>query len=262
MKTIEDLLEIMARLRDPESGCPWDLRQTYSTIVPYTLEEAYEVADAIQRQDMPELRDELGDLLFQVVFYSQLAKEEEQFTFEQVVDRICQKMLRRHPHVFSDARFEDEAALRAAWESEKAKERIGKLSSEDSSELAGVARALPALIRAEKLQKRAARVGFDWPDAQGALNKIHEECDELQQELERADNDKLKDELGDLLFSVVNAARLLGLDAEQALSQANEKFDRRFRAMEMLLSENLKSDLHALTPEQWDETWETVKRDE
>ena len=262
MKTIEDLLEIMTRLRDPESGCPWDLRQTYSTIVPYTLEEAYEVADAIQRQDMPELRDELGDLLFQVIFYSQLAKEENQFTFEQVVDGICQKMLRRHPHVFSDAKFADETELRAAWEREKAKERNDKLLKEDSSEMAGVARALPALIRAEKLQKRAARVGFDWPDRQGAIKKIQEECDELQQELEQADNDRLKDELGDLLFSVVNVARLLGMDAEQALSQANEKFERRFRSMETRLSEKQKRDLAKLTPKQWDEIWETVKREE
>ena len=262
MKTIQDLLEIMARLRDPESGCPWDLRQTYSTIVPYTLEEAYEVADAIQRHDMPELRDELGDLLFQVVFYSQIAKEENQFTFEQVVDGICQKMLRRHPHVFADAKFEDETALRAAWEREKAKERNGKALSEDNSEMAGVARALPALIRAEKLQKRAARVGFDWPDAQGALNKIHEECDELQQELEQADNDKLKDELGDLLFSVINAARLLGMDAEQALSQANEKFERRFRAMETKLSNDGDVDLHSLTQQEWGAAWESVKQQE
>ena len=262
MKTIEDLLDIMARLRDPESGCPWDLRQTYGTIVPYTLEEAYEVADAIQRQDMPELRDELGDLLFQVVFYSQLAKEEDHFTFDQVVDGICHKMLRRHPHVFSDAKFENETELRAAWEKEKAKERSGKALGEDCSEMAGIARALPALIRAEKLQKRAARVGFDWSDAEGALNKIHEECSELQQELEQADSNKLKDELGDLLFSVVNVARLLGMDAEQALSQANEKFERRFRAMEELLSHMKTADLHGLTSDEWDKAWETVKQQE
>jgi MazG family protein len=262
MKRIEDLLEIMSRLRDPESGCPWDLRQTYSTIVPYTLEEAYEVADAIQRQEMDELRDELGDLLFQVVFYSQLAKEEDHFTFEQVVDGICEKMLRRHPHVFSDAKFQDEKALRAAWERQKAHERSGKLAGEDLSEMAGVARALPALIRAEKLQKRAARVGFDWPDPRGALEKIHEECAELEQELEQADQEKLKAELGDLLFSVVNAARLLGMDAEQALSQANEKFERRFRAMEKRFSAEDSVDLQALTLEEWDQAWESVKRQE
>ena len=250
----------MSRLRDPDSGCPWDLRQTYGTIVPYTLEEAYEVADAIQRNDMPELRSELGDLLFQVVFYSQMAKEDGAFTFEEVVDGICDKMLRRHPHVFADAKFNSEAELRAAWEKEKAQERNQKAISKDSSEMAGVARALPALIRAEKLQKRAARVGFDWPDPRGALKKIHEECTELEQELEQADEDKLKDELGDLLFSVVNAARLLGMDAEQALSQANEKFERRFRAMEKQLSDDGCGDLHALSPEEWDRAWESIKQ--
>jgi MazG family protein len=262
MKQIEELLEIMSRLRDPETGCPWDLRQSYATIVPYTLEEAYEVADAIQRNDMHELRDELGDLLFQVIFYSQIAKEDGHFTFDQVVDGICEKMLRRHPHVFADAKFADEGELRAAWERQKAHERNGKEAGEDNSEMAGVARALPALIRAEKLQKRAARVGFDWPDVKGALEKIHEECAELQQELHRQERDKLRDELGDLLFSVVNVSRLLGLDAEQTLSQANEKFERRFRAMEKLLAEQGNKDLHTLTPQAWDNVWESVKRDE
>jgi MazG family protein len=262
MKKIEDLLEIMSRLRDPKSGCPWDLRQSYSTIVPYTLEEAYEVADAIQRNDMEELRGELGDLLFQVVFYSQIAKEDGHFSFDQVVNGICEKMLRRHPHVFAHEKFENEAEMRAAWEQQKADERKEKAVSEDTSELAGVARALPALIRAEKLQKRAARVGFDWPDVGGALEKVHEECAELQQALGEQDIDKLKDELGDLLFSVVNVARLLGMDAEQALSQANEKFERRFRAMEKRLREDGQKDLHGVTPEAWDRIWESVKQQE
>lgn len=262
MSRIEDLLDIMSRLRDPESGCPWDLRQTYSSIVPYTLEEAYEVADAIQRNDIPELCGELGDLLFQVVFYSQIAKEDGAFTFGQVVEGICEKMRRRHPHVFADAQFENEAELRVAWEQQKAAERVESQTARDDSEMAGVARALPALIRAEKLQKRAARVGFDWPDPEGALDKVREECDELQQELEQADPTRLKAELGDLLFSVVNLTRLLGMDAEQALSQANEKFERRFRAMEKHLAGQGVDDLHALSLEKLDEAWESVKRQE
>jgi MazG family protein len=260
MKTIADLLEIMSRLRDPQSGCPWDLRQRYSTIVPYTLEEAYEVADAIHRDDMEELRHELGDLLFQVVFYSQIAKEDGHFTFDQVVEGICDKMIRRHPHVFSDAKFDNEAALRAAWEQQKAQERDAKEATETTSHMAGVARALPALIRAEKLQKRAARVGFDWSDAAGALAKVDEECAELKQELGQTHTAGLMDELGDILFSVVNVARLLSLDAEQALSQANEKFERRFRAMERLLAEQGDTDLQALSPQAWDRAWESVKR--
>ena len=232
MASVQRLLEIMSRLRDPETGCPWDLRQTYGSIVPYTLEEAYEVADAIQRGDMRELRDELGDLLFQVVFYSQIAREEGHFDFEQVVEGICEKMLRRHPHVFSDAEYESDDALRQAWDSAKAQERAQRSASGHHSELEGVARALPALIRAEKLQKRAARVGFDWPDASGALDKLEEELAEVRAEFASGDEAGLQDELGDLLFSVVNLVRLLGMDAEQTLSQANEKFERRFRAME------------------------------
>ena len=166
MDSVQKLLTIMSRLRDPATGCPWDLRQTYASIVPYTLEEAYEVADAIQRGDMRELRDELGDLLFQVVFYSQIASEEGHFDFNQVVEGICDKMLRRHPHVFADAEYESDEALRQAWESTKAHERAQRRDAEVHSELDGVARALPALIRAEKLQKRAARVGFDWPSTE------------------------------------------------------------------------------------------------
>ncbi|MCU7808116.1 MAG: nucleoside triphosphate pyrophosphohydrolase [Candidatus Thiodiazotropha sp. (ex Semelilucina semeliformis)] len=262
MRNIEQLLKIMSRLRDPQQGCPWDLRQTYSTIVPYTLEEAYEVADAIQRGDMQELRSELGDLLFQVIFYSQIAQEEGHFDFEEVVDVICEKMLRRHPHVFSDAKFENDKALRAAWESEKAEERAEKGATDDVSEMAGVARALPALIRAEKLQKRAARVGFDWPNVDGALKKVHEELAEIHHELDQEDLVKAQDELGDLLFSVVNVTRLVGMDGEQVLSRANEKFERRFRKMELLLKESGKANLHKLTLEEWDSAWEGIKRQE
>ncbi len=262
MESVQRLLDIMSRLRDPETGCPWDQRQTYSTIVPYTLEEAYEVADAIQRGDMRELRDELGDLLFQVVFYSQIAREEGHFDFQQVAEAICEKMLRRHPHVFSDAQYESDEALRHAWESTKARERKQRNDTTVHSELDGVARALPALIRAEKLQKRAARVGFDWPDVKGAIEKLEEELAEVRAEIDAGDEAALGDELGDLLFSVVNVTRLLGMDAEQILSRANEKFERRFRAMERVFDLSGGKVLQELSAEAWDEAWEKVKRKE
>ena len=259
MQSIQRLLEIMARLRDPDGGCPWDRRQTYSSIVPYTLEEAYEVADSIQRGDMRELRDELGDLLFQIIFYSQIAKEEGYFDFNAVAQGICDKMIRRHPHVFGDAESRDEQQLRQAWEQHKAEERAQLSTSEVASQMDGVARALPALIRAEKLQKRAARVGFDWPDAQGAMDKVHEELAEVQVELEQGEQARLQDELGDLLFAMVNLVRLLGMDAEQTMSRANEKFERRFRAMEKALQDAGKDDLHELSLETMDAAWESVK---
>ncbi|MEW8506994.1 MAG: nucleoside triphosphate pyrophosphohydrolase [Candidatus Thiodiazotropha sp.] len=257
------LLEIMARLRDPVEGCPWDLGQTYSTIVPYTLEEAYEVADSIQRGEMAELRDELGDLLFQIVFYSQIAKEEGHFDFSDVARGICDKMIRRHPHVFSNAAYEDAQALRHAWEQQKAEERTQrKQASDQTSHMDGVAHALPALIRAEKLQKRAARTGFDWPDIKGALNKVSEEFDEVRDEIDGADKHRLEDEIGDLLFSVVNVARLLGLDAEQSLSRANRKFERRFRTMEQTLAEEGITDMKELSLEKLDAVWERIKHTE
>jgi ATP diphosphatase len=262
MKDMQRLLEIMARLRDPTEGCPWDQRQTYSSIVPYTLEEAYEVADSIQRGDMQELRDELGDLLFQVVFYSQIAAEEGHFDFHDVARGIGDKMIRRHPHVFADAGYQDEKQLRQAWERQKAKERAQRGDAEYTSQMAGVARALPALIRAEKLQKRAARVGFDWPDVKGALDKVREEFEELQAELAQQERDRLQDELGDLLFAMVNVVRLLGMDAEQTLSRANEKFERRFRAMEKSLHEAGHAEVQSLTLDQMDAAWDEVKRHE
>ncbi|MGB5252886.1 MAG: nucleoside triphosphate pyrophosphohydrolase [Sedimenticolaceae bacterium] len=262
MEAVQRLLTIMARLRDPEGGCPWDRRQTYATIVPYTLEEAYEVADAIQRGDMRELRDELGDLLFQIVFYSQIAREEGQFDFHDVAQGICDKMVRRHPHVFAEAKVTDEAQLRQAWEQNKAEERAGRHQAAEASQMDGVARALPALIRAEKLQKRAARVGFDWPDARGAFDKVREELDEVEAEVATIDPDRLQAELGDLLFAMVNVIRLLGMDAEQTLSSANEKFERRFRAMETLLGNSGRQDLRELSLEALDAAWEQVKEAE
>ena len=259
MDAMRRLLEIMARLRDPQHGCPWDQRQTYATIVPYTLEEAYEVADAIQRGDLQELRDELGDLLFQIVFYSQIADEQGAFDFDQVARGICEKMIRRHPHVFADAEYRDDAELREAWEHAKAEERATRDVSQRQSHLDGVARALPVVIRAEKLQRRAARVGFDWPDARGAFDKVHEELAEIEAEFADGAPERLQDELGDLLFAMVNVVRLIGMDAEQTLSRANEKFERRFRAMETALHAAGHDDLAALSLGELDAAWEAVK---
>lgn len=219
---LERLEEIMRRLRDPETGCEWDRVQTFATIAPYTIEEAYEVADAIERQDMDELADELGDLQLQVVFHAQMAAEAGHFTLDDVVARICDKLERRHPHIFGDARD----GGHHLWEQIKAAERSSK---EDTSALAGVALALPALERAEKLQRRAARTGFDWPDHIGAREKVEEELAELDGEL---DPERREEELGDLLFAVVNLARKLGIAPETALRKANKKFERRFRAIE------------------------------
>lgn len=262
MASIDRLIEIMARLRDPEHGCPWDLRQTYATIVPYTLEEAYEVADAIERNAMDELRDELGDLLFQVVFYSRIAEEERRFDFADVVQGICDKMIRRHLHVFDDVSYTDEHQLHAAWEQKKAEERAERTDDDQHSQMDGVARALPALVRAEKLQKRAARVGFDWPSAQGAYDKIVEELDEVRVEMQAQNRERLQDELGDLMFAMVNLVRLSGLDAEQTLRGANAKFERRFRAVENRLRDDGCHDLSTLELEALDAVWEQVKRDE
>jgi MazG family protein len=211
---------------------------------------------------MQELRDELGDLLFQIVFYSQIAQEEGHFDFSEVARGICDKMIRRHPHVFADAAYHDDTQLRQAWEQQKAQERAQRSASESPSQMDGVARALPALIRAEKLQKRAARVGFDWPDAEGALDKLNEELDELQAEMEQGDQDRVQDELGDLLFTMVNVARLLGMDAEQSLSRANEKFERRFHAMEKALHAAGHPDLHELSMETMNAAWDDVKQRE
>ena len=217
---LERLVAIMRRLRDPEHGCEWDREQTFATIAPYTIEEAYEVADAIARDDMDALADELGDLQLQVVFHAQMAEESGQFSLQDVITRICDKLERRHPHIFGDAEHSP------GWEDLKAAERK---QSSDSSALAGVALALPALERAAKLQRRAARIGFDWPDTAGPRAKIDEELAELDAETE---HHRKLDELGDLLFAVVNLARHLNVEPEAALREANAKFEKRFRAME------------------------------
>lgn len=229
----------MRRLRDPQSGCAWDSEQTFASIAPYTVEEAYEVADAIERSDLAELKDELGDLLFQVVFHAQMASEQSAFTFNDVAAGIVDKMIRRHPHVFGDASFTSTAELNAAWEAGKAREREAKRArdgtdGQPASALDGIAKTLPALQRAAKLQKRAARVGFDWPDIAPVWDKLDEEIGEVRDAADTADNDALADELGDLLFTVVNLARHYKVDANLALSRANVKFEKRFRQVEQL----------------------------
>lgn len=227
---IHQLLDIMARLRNPQTGCPWDLEQNFASIAPYTIEEAYEVAEAIAQEDAGELRDELGDLLFQVVFHAQLARERDWFDFAGVVDAICDKMIRRHPHVFADAEVADAQEQTAAWEAMKAQERARK--QPHASLLDGVSLALPALTRARKLQGRAARVGFDWPDESGVVAKIHEELQEVEQALQSEITEEIEAEIGDLLFAVVNLARYREVDPEAAMRAANARFTRRFQGME------------------------------
>lgn len=254
MRELEQLLEIMARLRDPDSGCPWDLEQDFSTIAPYTLEEAYEVAEAIARGDMEGLEDELGDLLFQVVFHARMAEERGLFDFSDVARGICEKMLRRHPHVFGEAEVADAETQTRAWEAHKAAERAAR-GRDRTGVLDGVPVALPALVRAQKLGRRAAGTGFDWPDADGVLEKLAEELAEL--DAARAGKQaQVEDEAGDLLFTVVNLCRHLGVDAEGALRAANAKFAARFRRMEHALAEagRTPADASALELEAlWDE---------
>lgn len=237
---IDRLLWVMARLRDPDGGCPWDIEQTFVSIVPHTIEEAYEVADAIESGDWDAIPDEIGDLLFQVVFYAQLAKEQGRFDFAAIAGRIADKMIFRHPHVFGGEQMPETAdAQVTAWEALKAEERKAKGldtvggGAAPKSALDGVARGLPALTRALKLQKRAARVGFDWDDALGALEKLDEEAAELRAEMVAgSDPHRLEDEIGDVLFTCVNLARKLGVDPEQALRHGASKFERRFRRLE------------------------------
>jgi len=255
------LLTIMARLRDPDSGCPWDVKQTFATIAPYTIEEAYEVADAIAQGDMAALREELGDLLLQVVFHARMAEEDGEFDFDTVAGAIADKMVRRHPHVFGGVDFADDAARRVHWEALKADERAAK-AAQDSGQagiLDGIPSALPALMRAEKLGKRAARVGFEWPNIDGALAKLDEEMGELKAELATADMDRLRDEIGDVLFSVVNVARHLKIDPEAALRGANAKFESRFNAVETGLAAEGK-EFSAASLDEMEAHWRRAKR--
>ena len=249
----------MSKLRDPQSGCPWDLEQDFHSIAPYTVEEAYEVADAIQRKHLPDLKDELGDLLFQVVFHTQMAAEINAFDFDDVVDSICQKMRRRHPHVFSDQTIRSASEQADAWEQIKANERALK-NSKNSSLLDPVTMALPAIRRAEKLQKCAARVGFDWPNADPVFDKIEEELDEVKAELtDEPNQQRIASEIGDLLFACINLARHLNVDPEQALAGTNQRFTDRFQYIEQRLRDN-QEEITQTPLEQLDLLWDEAKQ--
>lgn len=254
-RNIAALLDVMARLRSPDGGCPWDLEQNFRTIAPYTVEEAYEVADAIERGDMGALKDELGDLLFQTVFHAQMAKEAGLFSFEDVTDAITDKMIRRHPHVFGDETMRTAQEQTDAWEAQKAKERAEKGAD---SLLDDVPAGLPGLTRAVKLQKRAARVGFDWTDAKDVLAKIVEETEELNEAMETKDRDHIEEEYGDLLFVLANISRHLDIDPESALRRANEKFIRRFRRIEKTFAARGKS-LADASLDEMEEVWNEAK---
>ncbi|MFK7994902.1 MAG: nucleoside triphosphate pyrophosphohydrolase [Granulosicoccus sp.] len=273
MKTpIDQLRNIMRRLRDPDTGCAWDIKQDFASIAAFTLEEAYEVVDAIERGDTEDLKDELGDLLLQVVFHAQMASEQNLFDFDDVAQAISDKMLRRHPHVFGDVSFSSEAELKASWELIKAEERRAKLTrkphspdpagrseSAPVSALDGVAPNLPALKRADKIQKRAARVGFDWPDISPVWDKLAEEITEVREAVAAQDDDAIMDEIGDLLFTVVNLARHTGVDSESAMRQASAKFEKRFRHVEALALEEGKA-LKGMDLPGLDALWDRAKR--
>lgn len=273
--SIDDLKTLMARLRDPDTGCPWDVKQTFASIVPHTLEEAYEVADAIEREDYPHLKDELGDLLFQVIFYTQMGTEQGYFDFEGVVDHLVRKLIRRHPHVFPDGTLASridpdnrptEAWIKESWERIKAEERAEKPAPVvGASRLDGIAATLPAMARADKLQRRAARHGFDWPDIGPVFDKLHEELDELKEAWEQStgldDRDAVEDELGDLLFVCVNLARFMKVNPEQALKRTNRKFESRFRGIEAALAAEGRN-MDDETLEALDAVYREVKRRE
>ena len=265
-RDISALIDIMAALRTPGSGCPWDLEQNFSTIAPYTIEEAYEVADAIGRGDLHDLRDELGDLLLQVVFHARMAQEQGAFDFGDVVHAITEKLLRRHPHVFGDERGLKVEAVNALWERIKAQEKLertadGKGADRAAGALAGVPVALPALTRALKLQEKAGKVGFDWNDPRAVLAKIREEADEIEAALDQGAPEKLAGEVGDLLFAAVNLARHVGADPESALRGTNQKFERRFAAIERALASRGKSPQEATLAEM-DALWDAAKAEE
>ena len=257
-EALQELLEIMARLRDPRDGCPWDQQQDFSSIAPYTLEEAYEVAGAIQRNDPEDLCEELGDLLFQVVFHAQMAREKDWFGFADVVSSINRKLVRRHPHVFGDEKISDARAQSEAWEQHKARERAEK-GDVGRGALTGVPVALPALVRAQKIQRRAARVGFDWTDINDVVDKVEEELGEIKQALtDKEGTERLQEELGDLLFSCVNLARFMDADAESLVRDANQKFESRFRIVESLAQQQQR-DLRDCTLEELEQFWQQAK---
>ena len=265
MQSMQQLLDIMRALRDPDSGCPWDLQQNFQSLIPYTIEEAYEVADAIERNDLDDIKSELGDLLFQIVFYSQLANEQQAFGFNDVAQAISDKLTRRHPHVFADKKINDAHEQTKEWEKLKQQERKAKAGKNLAglSHLDDVSRTLPSLMRAEKLQKRAAREGFDWPDIKGVMAKVYEELDEVQQELDAdiQEQAKLENEIGDLFFSCINLSRHAGVDAEQSLRKANLKFEHRFRELEKKASiKGLK--VNEMRAEELENLWQEVKTEE
>ncbi|WP_022940293.1 nucleoside triphosphate pyrophosphohydrolase [Psychromonas hadalis] len=264
---LDTLLNIMHRLRDPESGCPWDKKQTFASVVPHTIEEVYELADAIELQDFSDLKGELGDLLFQVVFYAQIAKEQGLFEFSDILATLNEKLVRRHPHVFAQTEFENEQAIHANWEKEKQKERLLKanLMKQPDSVLDNIPLALPALNRAYKIQKRCANVGFDWAELEPVVAKIHEEIDEVLVEVKRTDltdqqkQARIEDELGDLLFANVNLVRHLNADPETVLRQANRKFEKRFRLVELEVLKQGKK-INACSLAELENIWNWVKK--
>jgi ATP diphosphatase len=261
-RATEALIQLMARLRDPRNGCPWDRQQTFATIAPYTIEEAYEVADAIDRGDPEQLRDELGDLLFQVVFHSRMAEERGWFDYSDVAASIHDKLVRRHPHVFAGSRIDGPDAQTRHWEELKARERAESASrrgSEDHSALADVPRGLPALARAAKLGKRAARVGFDWPEPGQVREKVIEELAEVDEALREDSPEHLAEEMGDLLFAIANWSLHLKVDPEEALRAANVKFETRFRRMEAIAAA-AGEELASLSAGRWDELWRLAKQ--
>jgi len=255
--SMEKLRWIMQALRDPDTGCPWDIKQTFASIIPHTIEEAYEVADAIEQGDFTELEKELGDLLFQVVFYSQLGSEEKRFDFDSVVAAICEKLIRRHPHVFASSDFASDAEIKANWENEKVKERQHKNNDQALSILADIPRNLPALSQAAKIQKRCAHVGFDWDNIDDVFAKVAEEVQEVKQELHNNDT-ALAEELGDLMFAVVNLCRHAKQDPEVILRQANQKFTKRFHGVEQRVTNSEKNfEQHSL--DELEAYWQQVK---
>ena len=256
---IQSLLDIMRQLRDPDSGCPWDLKQDFHTIVPYTIEEAYELADAIAAEDFAQVRDELGDVLFQVVFYAQMARELGLFTFEDVVDGISKKLLRRHPHVFAETGGQSvsETEVKDRWEQIKGEERQQK---NQRGALDDIPLALPALSRSQKLQKRAARVGFDWSEPDAVRGKVDEELDELAEAVSESDSAAIESEVGDIFLAMVNLARHLGVDAEAALRHANRRFEDRFRLMENAAGRD-GSQLSEESLERLEQRWQAAKRE-
>ncbi|MBM6581492.1 nucleoside triphosphate pyrophosphohydrolase [Microvirga sp. BT689] len=268
---ITRLLEIMAALRTPGTGCPWDLEQNFASIAPYTLEEAYEVVDAIERGDLADLRDELGDLLLQVVFHARMAEEQGAFAFGDIVEAITKKLIRRHPHVFGSTKILSPEEVKSLWDSIKSQEKADRRATREkmglppeaheAGFLGGIPTALPALTRAQKLTAKAAKVGFDWPEPSQVIDKIHEELEEVKEASSTGRRERIEDEIGDLLFSVTNLARHYGIDPERAMRRTNAKFERRFRAVEEALGKQDRS-LNEASLEEMEELWVAAKNAE